>query len=101
MYNALGIHWASSIPAFLALACVPAPFLFYKYGEAIRVKCKYAAESAEFMKMMKAQSDEREREESEAEEEISNRRQAEAEKKGEAQRKRTEAEAEKEKETSN
>ncbi|EKD13083.1 uncharacterized protein L3040_007166 [Drepanopeziza brunnea f. sp. 'multigermtubi'] len=46
MYQRLGIHWASSIPAFLALACVPFPFLFYKYGESIRLKCKYAAEAA-------------------------------------------------------
>lgn len=46
MYENLGIHWASSIPAFLALACVPFPFLFYKYGEAIRLKCKYAAVAA-------------------------------------------------------
>lgn len=30
MYANLGIHWASSIPAFLALMCVPFPFLFYK-----------------------------------------------------------------------
>ncbi|KAI4151228.1 MAG: hypothetical protein LQ340_003613, partial [Diploschistes diacapsis] len=36
MYTRLGIHWASSVPAFLALACVPAPFLFYRYGGAIR-----------------------------------------------------------------
>lgn len=45
MYRNLGIHWASSIPAFLALMCVPFPFLFYKYGEQIRAKCKYAAEA--------------------------------------------------------
>lgn len=25
MYNKLGIHWASTVPAFLALACVPMP----------------------------------------------------------------------------
>ena len=49
MYEKLGIHWASSIPAFLALACVPMPFMFYKYGPAIRMKCRYAAESEEFM----------------------------------------------------
>ncbi|KAJ1337439.1 MFS transporter DHA1 family multidrug resistance protein [Microdochium nivale] len=49
MYSALGIHWASSIPAFLGLACLPFPFLFYKYGESIRLKCKYAAEAAEFL----------------------------------------------------
>lgn len=55
MYSALGIHWASSIPAFLALACVPAPFLFYKYGAAIRKRCKYAAQSDAFMRKMQAQ----------------------------------------------
>ncbi|TGO88333.1 hypothetical protein BPOR_0169g00120 [Botrytis porri] len=49
MYNNLGIHWASSIPAFLALACVPFPFLFYKYGASIRMKCKFAAEAARVM----------------------------------------------------
>lgn len=49
MYQNLGIHWASSIPAFLALACVPFPFLFYKYGEPIRMKCKYAAQAAIFL----------------------------------------------------
>ncbi|KAH6652634.1 major facilitator superfamily domain-containing protein [Truncatella angustata] len=47
MYNSLGIHWASSVPAFLALACVPFPFLFYIYGAAIPERCKYSAESTE------------------------------------------------------
>ncbi|KAJ4418853.1 hypothetical protein N0V82_005299 [Gnomoniopsis sp. IMI 355080] len=49
MYDALGIHWASSIPAFLALACIPFPFLFYKYGPAIRKRCKYAAQAEAFL----------------------------------------------------
>ncbi|PMD29589.1 MFS general substrate transporter [Hyaloscypha variabilis F] len=49
MFNKLGIHWASSIPAFLSLLCVPFPFLFFKYGPAIRKRCKYAAESARIM----------------------------------------------------
>jgi multidrug resistance protein len=52
MYKNLGIHWASSVPAFLALACVPFPFLFYKYGAAIRQRCRYAAEAAEFLERM-------------------------------------------------
>ncbi|KAH8425232.1 MFS transporter [Aspergillus melleus] len=52
MYADLGIHWASSIPAFLALACVPFPFLFYKYGAAIRQRCKFAAQSDAFMRQM-------------------------------------------------
>jgi hypothetical protein len=53
MYNSLGIHWASSIPAFLALACVPFPFLFYKYGEKIRMKCEFAAEAANVLQRMR------------------------------------------------
>ncbi|KAK7984717.1 MFS transporter [Apiospora saccharicola] len=38
MYNHLGIHWATSIPAFLTLACMPFPFIMYRYGEAVRIK---------------------------------------------------------------
>ncbi len=53
MYQNLGIHWASTIPAFLALLCTPFPLLFYWYGERIRMKCKYASEAAAiFAKMM-------------------------------------------------
>lgn len=54
MYRDLGIHWASSVPAFLALACVPFPFLFYKYGEQIRLKCEYAAEAARVLERMRS-----------------------------------------------
>ncbi|OAL57101.1 putative MFS transporter [Pyrenochaeta sp. DS3sAY3a] len=46
MYTELGVQWASSIPAFLAAGCIPFPILMYKYGEAIRMKCKYATEAA-------------------------------------------------------
>ncbi|CAI7609257.1 unnamed protein product [Penicillium manginii] len=56
MYTNLGIHWASSIPAFLALACVPFPFLFYKYGAAIRKRCKFAAQSDAFMRKIQEQA---------------------------------------------
>lgn len=63
MYEHLGVHWASSIPAFLALACMPFPFLFYKYGEKIRLKCKYSAEASHILekilaKQQPAQEDE-------------------------------------------
>lgn len=47
MYRNLGIHWASSISAFLAVACLPFPWIFYKYGPAIRRHCQYASESAQ------------------------------------------------------
>ncbi|PYI00018.1 MFS general substrate transporter, partial [Aspergillus ellipticus CBS 707.79] len=49
MYDALGIHWASSVTAFLTAACLPFPFIFYRYGHRIREKCKYAAESKAYM----------------------------------------------------
>lgn len=51
MYARLGIHWASSIPAFLTLACLPFSFVTYKNGVAIR-RCKYANEAAEVMARM-------------------------------------------------
>lgn len=54
MYKDLGIHWASSVPAFLALACMPFPFLFYRYGARIRKSCKYASEANEILQKMLA-----------------------------------------------
>ena len=56
MYQDLGIHWASTVPAFLALACMPFPFLFWRYGARIRKGCKYASEAEAILeKMMAAQ----------------------------------------------
>ena len=49
MYHGLGTNWAASIPAFLALACAPFPFIFYKYGPAIRSRCKFAAQAEEYL----------------------------------------------------
>ncbi|KAI0143424.1 MFS transporter [Xylariaceae sp. FL1272] len=53
IYESLGNQWASSIPAFLVLACVPFPFLFYKYGLKIRSKGKYASEAAKILEVMR------------------------------------------------
>lgn len=50
MYDALGIHWASSVPAFLALVFAPFPFVLYKYGERVRERCKFSAEAIAVMK---------------------------------------------------
>jgi len=55
MYQNLGIHWASSVPAFLALVCVPMPVLFMMYGPKIRERCTFAAQSAAFMKRLQGQ----------------------------------------------
>lgn len=68
MYSNLGIHWAASIPAFLALACIPFPIVFWKYGHKIRARCKYAAEAARALEEMTATN--REVDEDEALEEV-------------------------------
>ncbi|KAF5858359.1 hypothetical protein ETB97_004480 [Aspergillus alliaceus] len=52
IYEGVGIHWGPSIPAFLSLLCMPAPFLFYRYGAAIRKRCKYSAESFHYMQKL-------------------------------------------------
>ena len=52
MYHNLGIHWATCIPAFLSVACLPFPFIFYRYGARIRRKCKYAAEADDFVRKL-------------------------------------------------
>ncbi|KIW67835.1 hypothetical protein PV04_07059 [Phialophora macrospora] len=56
MFDTLGIHWGASIPAFLALACVPFPFIFYKYGAGIRSRCVYAAQSEAIMAQLRAKA---------------------------------------------
>lgn len=45
MYHNLGIHWASTLVAMLALVCAPIPFALYHWGETIRQKCKYSREA--------------------------------------------------------
>lgn len=52
MYENLGIHWASCVPAFLALACVPFPFVLYKKGLSIRKHCKFSAQSEAFVQSL-------------------------------------------------
>ncbi|KAJ9644402.1 uncharacterized protein PV06_06333 [Exophiala oligosperma] len=70
MFDNLGIHLASTIPAILAAACTPFPFIFYKYGKSIRMKCKYAAHAHEVMSQIRArQKAVQEEEERENEEE--------------------------------
>lgn len=54
MYRNLGIHWASCVPAFLSLACVPFPIVFYYYGPRIRQRCTFAAEADQFMERLTA-----------------------------------------------
>ncbi|CRG88786.1 putative transporter mfs2 [Talaromyces islandicus] len=47
MYDGMGINWASTLVAFLALAMTPQPFLFYKYGKKLRLKSTFSRHNAE------------------------------------------------------
>jgi len=38
LYTRLGLGWGNSLLAFIGLAFVPLPFLFYKYGERLRAR---------------------------------------------------------------
>ncbi|OAA58448.1 major facilitator superfamily transporter multidrug resistance [Niveomyces insectorum RCEF 264] len=42
MYNRLGDQWASSLLAFISLACCAIPFLFWTFGARIRKRSRYA-----------------------------------------------------------
>lgn len=52
MYDRLGIHWASMIPALLTLVCAPLPFFFYKWGSRIRARCKYSTTAQDYRRRM-------------------------------------------------
>lgn len=40
MYNALGLGWGNSVLAFISLALVPIPVIFFIFGERLRGKFK-------------------------------------------------------------
>ncbi|KAL0569548.1 hypothetical protein V5O48_012411 [Marasmius crinis-equi] len=42
MYNSMKPQWASSLLGFVAFALMPIPFVFIKYGPALRARSKYA-----------------------------------------------------------
>jgi MFS family permease len=42
MYDRLGYQWASSLLAFISLACCAIPFLFWRYGASIRRRSRFA-----------------------------------------------------------
>ncbi|CAK7900262.1 major facilitator superfamily multidrug transporter Nag3p [[Candida] anglica] len=42
MYHRLGYEWATSLMAFISLACCAIPYMFYIYGARIRTFSKYA-----------------------------------------------------------
>jgi len=42
MYKALGLGWGNSLLGFIALAMLPLPYIFWKYGERIRTNPRFA-----------------------------------------------------------
>lgn len=42
MYEKLGYQWATALLAFLTLAMLPFPFLFFIYGKKLRGRSKFA-----------------------------------------------------------
>lgn len=45
MYEELKVDWATSVFAFVSLAMVPLPFVFYKFGSKFRQNSKYSFEA--------------------------------------------------------
>ncbi|KAM0562297.1 hypothetical protein ACHAPJ_001984 [Fusarium lateritium] len=43
MYERLNYHWATSLLAFLNLAMMPFPYIFFKYGKRIRDNSRFAS----------------------------------------------------------
>lgn len=41
MYEGMGIHWATTVLALFGCVLIPVPFLFYRYGAALRAKSPY------------------------------------------------------------
>lgn len=66
MYEGLGINWASTLLAFMALACVPFPFIFIKWGASIRSHCKYSKKVALIMAPILAQQQQQQQKKREA-----------------------------------
>jgi hypothetical protein len=44
LYNKLGLGWGNSLLGFIALAMVPIPLLFWRYGERLRTSKRLKVE---------------------------------------------------------
>jgi len=61
MFDALGIHWACSLLAFLSLGVTIIPFVFIRYGDRIRAGSKFCQELKELKAVRKAERRKRRR----------------------------------------
>lgn len=48
MYHALGVSWATSVLAFVALIMAPLPWVFYRFGPRIRARSKYHLKTRDY-----------------------------------------------------
>ncbi|KAK9386600.1 major facilitator superfamily domain-containing protein [Lipomyces mesembrius] len=46
MYDRLGVHWATTLWAFISLAMAPIPILFFKYGHILRKRSAFTSSLA-------------------------------------------------------
>ncbi|KAK9362980.1 major facilitator superfamily domain-containing protein [Lipomyces starkeyi] len=46
MYDRLGVHWATTLWAFISLAMAPIPILFFKYGHILRQRSAFTSSLA-------------------------------------------------------
>jgi len=42
MYDDLGFQWATALLAFITLALMPFPYIFFRYGKQIRARSRFA-----------------------------------------------------------
>lgn len=49
MYNKLGVAWATSLLAFISLAMLPVPVLFFIYGKKIRASSTFSPTEKKMM----------------------------------------------------
>lgn len=45
MYEKLGVDWSGSLLAFISIGLLPIPWIFYKYGPALRKRSSYETEN--------------------------------------------------------
>lgn len=54
MYNKLGVQWACSLLAFVTLGLALIPFVFIRYGEALRKRSPFCQKLAQAPSMIVA-----------------------------------------------
>ena len=59
MYDSLGPNWAGTLLGLLEVACIPIPFIFWKYGYKIRQKSFFIRSMQEDQRRLKGKRETR------------------------------------------